>query len=119
MRELRLPSQPILSEDLGRDGELGAALEEARADDDLGAQDRLVVVDVRGAVGAVVAVYWFALRRRGGGLAGVGPWVGGSMGVMREVMEGGGGRGMGWMGRDGMESRGARKDRRMYVPESP
>lgn len=60
MRELRLPAQPILAEDLGRDGELAAALEQARADDDFGPQDGLVVVDVRGAVGAVVAVYRFA-----------------------------------------------------------
>ena len=74
MRELRLPAQPILAEDLGRDGELAAALEQARADDDFGPQDGLVVVDVRGAVGAVVAVYRFACcfgvtrRQRGGNI---------------------------------------------------
>lgn len=60
MRELRLPAQAILAEDLGRDGELGAALQQGGADDDLVAQDGLVVVEVRGAVWAVVAVYWFA-----------------------------------------------------------
>lgn len=37
-----------------------AALEQTGADDDFVAQDGLVVVDVRGAVGAVVAVYVFA-----------------------------------------------------------
>lgn len=59
--------QPILAENLGRDGELLAALEQARADDDLGSQHRLVVVDVRGAVGAVVAVYRLACVWEGGG----------------------------------------------------
>ncbi len=65
LRNLRLPRQPILSVNLRRDRERLAALEEARADDDLGSQDRLVVVDVGGAVGAVVAVYWFACFREG------------------------------------------------------
>lgn len=60
MRHLGLPAQAVLSKDLRLDGEGGAALQEGGADDDLGAQDGLVVVDVRGAVGAVVAVYGLA-----------------------------------------------------------
>ena len=76
MAELGLPVQPVLAEDLGGDGEVGRALEQAGADDDLGAEHGLVVVDVRGAVGAVVAVYGLAClvgvaRPRGGGGGGV------------------------------------------------
>ena len=58
--QLWLPAQPVLAEDLGSDWELLAALEQASADNDLGAENGLVVVDVGGAVGAVVAVYWLA-----------------------------------------------------------
>ena len=58
--QLWLPAQPILAEDLSNDWELLAALEQASADNDLGAENGLVVVDVGGAVGAVVAVYWLA-----------------------------------------------------------
>ena len=66
MRDLGLPLQPILAEDLGRDLEILAALEQAGTDDDLVAQDGLVVVDVGGAVGAVVTVDVFAcLEGRG------------------------------------------------------
>ena len=60
MRDLGLPAQPVLPEDLRLDGEGAAALEQARADDDLGPEDGLVVVDVGGAVGAVVAVHGLA-----------------------------------------------------------
>lgn len=60
MRHLRLPLQPILSEDLRRDLEILAPLQQCRANNDLVAQDGLVVVEVRCAVGAVVAVYWLA-----------------------------------------------------------
>ena len=61
MRQLRLPPQPILAEDLSGNGPLLAAVEESGADDDLVvAHDGLVVVDVGGAVGAVVAVDWVA-----------------------------------------------------------
>ena len=60
MRNLLLPPQPILAENLGRDIEDFAALEQTGAYDNFGAEHGLVVVDVRGAVGAVVAVDWFA-----------------------------------------------------------
>ena len=71
MRELGLPAQTVLAEDLGGDGEGLGAVEEGGADDDLGAEDGLVVVDVGGAVGAVVAVYWVAWW--GGGVR-LEPW---------------------------------------------
>lgn len=58
--QLRLPAQPILPEDLRRDLEVVASLQQARADDDLVAQDGLVVINVRGAVGAVVAIHRLA-----------------------------------------------------------
>jgi len=60
MRNLRLPAQPILPENLRRHLEMVASFQQAGADDDLVAQDGLVVVEVRGAVGAVVAVYGLA-----------------------------------------------------------
>ena len=60
MSHLGLPGQTILAKDLGRDGELLVAFQQGGADDDLIAEDGLVVVDVRGAVGAVVAVYGIA-----------------------------------------------------------
>ncbi len=53
-----------------------AAVEEDGAHDDLVAHDGLVVVDVRGAVGAVVAAYcfscffWRGVVRKGGVLEG-------------------------------------------------
>ena len=56
MPDLRLPVQPILTEDLGRDLEALAALQQAGTHDDLITQRGLVVVGVGGAVGAVVAV---------------------------------------------------------------
>lgn len=56
MRNLRLPGQPILAVDLGRDLEAFAALQQAGPHDNLVAQDGLVVVDVGGAVRAIVAV---------------------------------------------------------------
>lgn len=72
LRNLRLPAQAILSENLRRDRELGGggALEQARAHNDLGPQHRLVVVDVRGAVGAVVAVDGLACLGEEGALVG-------------------------------------------------
>ena len=60
MRHLRLPGETVLAEDLGRDLEILGALQQAGADDDLVAEDGLVVVHVGGAVGAVVAVDGFA-----------------------------------------------------------
>lgn len=65
LSQLWLPAQPILAEDLSNYWELLAALEQASADNDLGAENSLVVVDVGGAVGAVVAVYWLALGGEG------------------------------------------------------
>lgn len=56
MPDLRLPLQPILPEDLRRDLETLATLQQARTHDDLVAQHGLVVVSVGGAIGAVVAV---------------------------------------------------------------
>lgn len=54
-----LPREPILDVEFGADLEIAVALEENGADDDfVGAHGGLVVVGVRGAVGAVVAVYW-------------------------------------------------------------
>lgn len=55
-----MPLQPILAKDLRMHAKVLAALEQTGADDDFVAEDGLVVVDVRGAVGAVVAVYVFA-----------------------------------------------------------
>ena len=77
MRQLRLPARAVLPKDLSRDGEFLASLQQPRADDDLVAQDSLVVVDVRGAVGAVVAVHGLACEM-GRGLVGgdLGVWVG-------------------------------------------
>lgn len=59
-RNLRLPAQLILAENLSPNGEAVAPLEQTGAHHDLGPEDGLVVVDVRCAVGAVVAVYWLA-----------------------------------------------------------
>lgn len=59
MSNLLLPAESVLAEDLGLwlKG-LAAFGEDAGAEDDgVGAGDCLVVVDVGGAVGAVVAVY--------------------------------------------------------------
>lgn len=56
MGNLILPRPTILSIDLSRDLEVLAALQEARANDNLIAQHGLLVVDVGGAVGAVVAI---------------------------------------------------------------
>ena len=66
------PVQAVFTEDLGRNGELLAVLEQTRADDDLGPQHGLVVVDVRGTVGAVVAIDWLACwkRKSASGLSG-------------------------------------------------
>ncbi|MCJ1479950.1 hypothetical protein MMC06_000104 [Schaereria dolodes] len=55
---LRLPGQLILSENLRVNAELLAALEKDGADDIFVAENGLVVIDVRGAVRAVVAVDW-------------------------------------------------------------
>jgi len=60
LRDLRLPAHLGLAEDLSRRFEVMAAVEEDGAHDDLVAHDGLVVVDVRGAVGAVVAAYCFS-----------------------------------------------------------
>ena len=67
MRQLRLPARAVLPEDLSRDGEFLAPIQQGRADDDLVAQNGLVVVDVRGAVGTVVAVDGFACGGKEGG----------------------------------------------------
>ena len=56
MRHLFLPRRPILAENFRRRLQVFPALEQRGADDDFGAEDGLVVVDVGGAVGAVVAV---------------------------------------------------------------
>ena len=56
MRNLLLPRQSILAVNLCGRLQILAALEQGGADDDLGAEDGLVVVGVGGAVGAVVAV---------------------------------------------------------------
>ena len=58
--DLGLPLQAVLAEDLSLDGELAATVEQTGADDDLVAENGLVVVQVRGAVGAVIAVDWLA-----------------------------------------------------------
>lgn len=64
LRNRRLPAQLVLAEDLSRHREILAALQQTGAHHDLRAQHGLVVVDVRGAVGAVVAVDGFAWRRK-------------------------------------------------------
>lgn len=93
MRHLGLPGEAILAEDLSRDLEVLGALQQAGADDDLVAQDGLVVVDVGGAVGAVVAVDVLAWWGGGGwGVSGGGYWW---WKEGREWVEGGGERGMG------------------------
>lgn len=74
MRHLRLPPQAILPEDLRCDFEVLAALQQARAHDDLVAQHGLVVVDVRCTVGAVVAVDGVSCWDGGRGLVGLG-WL--------------------------------------------
>ena len=56
MRDLLLPWRPILSENLRGGLQILAARKQRGADDDFRAEDGLVVVDVGGAVGAVVAV---------------------------------------------------------------
>lgn len=56
MRQLRLPSQTVFSEDLSAELEVLGALQEGGAHDDFVAHDGLVVVGVGGAVRAVVAV---------------------------------------------------------------
>lgn len=87
VRHLRLPGQTILAEDLRRDLEVLGALQQAGADNDLVAQDGLMVVHVGGAVGAVVAMDGLAWREFSG-LLGHGWWheaVGtGRRGALRE-----------------------------------
>ena len=56
VRDLRLPSQPVLTVDLYSDLEALGALQQAGSHDNVVAHDGLVVVRVGGAVGAVVAV---------------------------------------------------------------
>jgi len=60
---LWLPAHLGLAEDLRRRLELLPAVQQHGADDDLVAHDGLVVVDVRGAVGAVVAIDGLACSR--------------------------------------------------------
>ena len=55
-----LPLGLILAIDLGGNGEGFCLLQQAGADDNLGAQEGLMVIDVSGAIGAVVTVNWFA-----------------------------------------------------------
>lgn len=57
MRNLLLPVKPILAINLRRRRKLSPLIQQPRADDNhIRAQNLLVVVDVRGAVLAVVAV---------------------------------------------------------------
>lgn len=63
MRDLRLPLEAILAEDLSRDVEILSAFEEGGAHDDLVSEDGLVMVCMTGAVRAVVAVDGVAWRR--------------------------------------------------------
>ena len=60
LRDLLLPVEAVLAVDLEADGVVLGQVEQGGADDVLVAHDGLVVVDVRGAVGAVVAVDGFA-----------------------------------------------------------
>ena len=60
MRHLGLPAETILAEDLDGDGELFGTFQQGGTDDDLVTCDGLVVVNVGGAVGAVIAVYGLA-----------------------------------------------------------
>lgn len=64
LRNLWLPVQLVLAENLRRNRELLAPLQKSGADNDLVAQDGLVVVDVRGAVGTVVAIYGVSCEER-------------------------------------------------------
>ncbi len=61
-RNLRLPVQLVLAIELGYDRKLFITFQKDRADDNLVTENGLVVVEVRGAVGAIVAVDGFALR---------------------------------------------------------
>ena len=63
LRNLRLPAQPILPKDLRCNREFLRSLEQAGSHNDLVAEYGLVVVDVRGAIGTVVAVDGVALKR--------------------------------------------------------
>ena len=56
LRNLRLPAHLGLAEDLSSRLQVLASVEEDGTDDDLIAHDGLVVVDMGGAIGAVVAV---------------------------------------------------------------
>lgn len=71
MRELRLPLGPILTKDLRRDRKFLTAGQQTGPDDNFRPENGLVVVDVRGAVGAVVAVYGFACLKGFGVRGGV------------------------------------------------
>ena len=62
LRNLRLPAQSILPKDLRCNGEFLRTLEQAGSHNDLVAEDGLVVVYVRGAVGTVVTVDGVAWR---------------------------------------------------------
>lgn len=98
---LRLPPQPILPKDLRRHFEPLAAVQQRRPNDNLVAHDGLMVVNMRGAIGAVVAVdgvscrrFW--IRSNGGWEEGPGVWIGawgmGVSGTMEEQMGVGGSR---------------------------
>lgn len=108
MRELRLPLGPILAVNLSRDWKRVTAFEQTGPDDYFGPENGLVVVDVRGAVGAVVAVYGFAYLR---GLV---------LGGVCEGDEGNGKRaGCGEDRRGWMSYGGWRRDWMGNAPESP
>lgn len=59
---LRLPVQLVLAIELGYHRKLFTTFQKDRADDNLVTENGLVVVEVRGAVRAIVAVDGFALR---------------------------------------------------------
>jgi hypothetical protein len=60
MRNLLLPSQPILTINLSSSTEIGALLEQNSSQDNLITHDGLMMIGMSGAVWAVVAVYVFA-----------------------------------------------------------
>ena len=62
LRNLRLPAQSILAKDLRCNGKFFRALQQTGSYNDVVAEDGLVVVDVSGAVGTVVAVDRVAWR---------------------------------------------------------
>ena len=84
LRNLRLPAQPVLPKDFRRNGEFLRALQQTGSYDDLIAEDGLVVVNVGGAVGTIVAMDGVAWRR---GLSVEGIDVGGKWEEERDVPE--------------------------------